>query len=186
MLTKREIHSLHNQLALIAGLFGICILGAIVMLIRPNWVDRIIAGLQTNRQAAVQVSQPEWEQLTSSVVDTQEYRRKTDEQKLAFLREWMQSADSLQSIPPILLSLDTDLYVKECERWLVCGTVQERRRALLFLDLADHPAAIPVLRKFARWVKRRHERNLAEYADRLLTRWDELPTGAVHETTIIQ
>ncbi|MBP88801.1 MAG: hypothetical protein CMJ64_19165 [Planctomycetaceae bacterium] len=127
-----EIRKLKMQLVLVGGLFVFCIATAIVIVNNRPFFEKYLLEkykpLPTNLIPLAQKMEK-----TGEVPEV--FGRLTEKQQGAFYEHWMTLAEVEKDTPKMLVSVAPSLHIARVEQTLVCGSQEQRTRALRFVEL---------------------------------------------------
>jgi len=154
-MNKRELRTLKGQLLLLGAMFAGSVALAVLIAAERPFFEKFIeekygqlpANIKTMADGAAE----------SGKIDAEAFGRLTAEERLLLYDDWMTRPDPPPPrTPAALVAADQGLYLARAERSLVGGSVNQKTRALKFLELAGAREAIPLLRKARLWsIKRR-------------------------------
>ena len=165
---KGKRHGLTFQLLLVLKLFLACIVAAACLVYFRGWVEGFMKESYLPPPASLQGA---INAVNIGAPIQKSYEEAPEEDRVRLFDYWMVTEPIHSQLPGELLRLDTELFLARAERTLVSGSPEQRSRALRFLELGDHPAAIPVLQKAKAWAERRA---LSEFAREIETVLDVL------------
>ena len=161
-MNRPEIRQLRGQMAMIFGLMLVCIVAATVVSAKREFAAKFI----------VEKYQPLPVNLQSDVALLKKELRVTDEfadlpanERVLVYDYWMILEEPEVGWPKVLLDVDFELFNRRAERTLVCGSSEQRIRALRFLQLAANHKALATLEKAAGWARRRQLSDFAKQID---------------------
>ena len=168
---KPNYHGLKFQVLLVLKLFVACIVAAIGLVSYRDWVE----GFMKERPVPV----PSSLQTAINAIEVQKpiqklYEEIPPQDRVILYDVWMGTEPIQRTLPQELCTLDPQLFIGRAERTLVCGSKDQRMRALQFIELGNHRDAIPVLVKASAWARRRTFVDFADEIDATLKRLQQL------------
>jgi hypothetical protein len=160
-MNKQEIRTLRGQLVLMAILFVGSLALAVFMAVNRSFFEKYIEEKYGAMPASAQPLAERAETGRFDESDKEKFAGLSDSERLALYDDWMSREESSAGTPRALIDVAASLYITRAERTIVCGSEDQKRRALRFLELSRSREAIPVLRKAHRWAVRRGSEELA-------------------------
>lgn len=157
-MTSQELRTLRFQLLLMGGLIGGCIVAAAVTASQRTFFERF---LKEKYQPIPASLSDVADEAAEGRVDAKKFRELDRLQRLALYDDWMMQTAPSSDEPGALLAADCELYLGRVERTLVCGSAEQRARALEFLEKARCCEARDMLQHAADWAKRGNQPELA-------------------------
>jgi hypothetical protein len=77
------------------------------------------------------------------------------------------------------VAADPALYLERAERSLVCGSIEQKLRALFFLELSRSPQALPILHKAGHWLARHQMPEVMTQIVATIARLERMPSEEV-------
>ncbi|MEL6182460.1 MAG: hypothetical protein AAFS10_26120, partial [Myxococcota bacterium] len=81
--------------------------------------------------------------------------------------DWMERPKAPRAAAAVLCQANPKALLARAEQTLVCGSPQQRLKALVFVEHCDSPEADPLLRRVERWAHRTRLTRLASAAQRV-------------------
>ena len=163
-MNRTEIRKLRGQLILVAILFGVTGMVAIVAATQRRWAEGFVVEKYRNVPEDLQ-------SLINSIHNNQpidkSLRDLSRDKRLLLYDYWMQrevrppASEGDAAFVQQLMRLDADLYLDRAERTLVCGSETQQSKAVELFRLSRNDDAIPMLIKAENWARRRHRMDLA-------------------------
>jgi hypothetical protein len=170
---KHVLRTLRGQLLLLAGLFALCVLAAVVIASQRAVFEQFIAERYQPLPAELQLLT---EAVATGSIDQEVFATLSPAQRLALYDTWMtHPAPPPPETPRALVAADPAPYLARAERSLVTGRLEQKLRAVMFLELAGSRQALPILRKAHHWAARRHMPELATRIAVAMARLQDIP-----------
>lgn len=181
-MNKQELQTLRGQLLLMGALFAGCIVAAIVMASQREFFEKFVEEKYVALPASLK---PLADAAAEGTIDKKAFANLSDSERLALYDYWMTHSDpTLAGMPRALVAADPPLYLTRAERSLVCGRVEQKLKALTFLELAGSRDAIPILQKVSQWAARRQIPEIAAKIAETIDRIERIaPQGPFSETS---
>jgi hypothetical protein len=159
---KSEYRKLKMQLVLVGGLFVSSIVAAIVIVnYRPFFEQYLLEKYKPLPANLTSLAQ----KIESTGQVPEVFGRLSEKQQAAFYEHWMSLPEVGKDLPKLLASAAPALYIARVEQTLVCGSPEQRVRALQFVELAfaksdsgnasDSAEALSMLDRVRAWATRR-------------------------------
>jgi hypothetical protein len=103
-------------------------------------------------------------QLTDMAAGVEAVRALSSADRGALYEGWMQASDWPGLAAAIMVRADPEFYGARARRTLVCGAAEQKQRALEFLKISAHPAALGVLERCREQALSRRSHALANAA----------------------
>lgn len=152
-MNREGLHTVRSQFLLIGLLFFITTVFAAVMATRHDWFESFVkekfSPLPPHLYPLVEAS-------TRNELNVEDIAKLPRHDLLALYDHWM-GMPQLPSLtmPGALMVVDRGVYIERLEQTLVCGTPEQRQRALYFIELAGSQEAIQMLQRVQEWAERR-------------------------------
>lgn len=161
---KYLFRTLRSQMWLLSSLFAVCIVAAVVMASQhtlfEQWVAERYQPLPSRLESLAEAA-------VAGSLDQAIFTSLSTADLLALYDVWMTHSTPLPSkMPAALVDADAALYLARAERTLVTGGMEQKLRAVTFLELAGSPQALTILHKIGHWAALRR---LPELAARIAT-----------------
>lgn len=170
---KSEYRKLTMQLVLVAGLFVSCVAAAIVIVNNRPFFEKYL--LEKHKPLPANLTSLAQKMKTTGKLP-EVFERLTQKQHAAFYEHWMSLPEVEKEMPRMLVSTAPSLYIARVEQTLVCGSQEQRTRALLFVELAfrrsdsgestNNSQVLSMLDRVERWATRRRLSSLNAELDR--------------------
>lgn len=172
---KSEIRKLKMQLVLVGGLFVFCVVTAIVIVNNRPFFEKYL--LEKHKPLPANLtSLAQRMEATGEVPEV--FGRLTEKQQAAFYEHWMSLPEVEKDMPKMLVSVSPSLYIARVEQTLVCGSQEQRSRALRFVELAfvqpttgggtGESQVLSMLGRVNRWATRRRILSLSAELDKTM------------------
>ena len=149
---RKELRKFKMQLAMLGGLVILATVAALVISTQRGFARKFVK----EKYAAVPKSlKSEIESIKTKSALTESYKKLKEKDRLLLYDAWMTDQLESDEFPRLILKEDFQIFSRRAERTLVCGSTQQRDRALEFFRLGNHPDTIPILEKARRWAGRR-------------------------------
>jgi hypothetical protein len=129
---KSEIRQLKMQLVLVGGLFALCVATAIVIVNNRAFFEKYL--LEKHRPLPAKLT-PLAQKMEQTGEVPEVLGRLTPTQQAAFYEHWMSQPEVQKDMPKMLVTIAPSLYIARVEQTLVCGSHEQRTRALRFVEL---------------------------------------------------
>ena len=169
---KSEYRKLEMQLVLVAGLFVFCFATAIVIVNNRPFFEKYL--LEKHKPLPANLA-PLAKKMERTGKVPEVFGRLSEKQQAAFYEHWMSLPEAEKDTPKMLVSAAPSLYIARVEQTLVCGSQEQRTRALLFVELAfRQPGSgdstgdaqfLAMLDRVRRWAARRRLSSLKTQLD---------------------
>ncbi len=173
-MSKRNRHGLKFQLLLVLKLFVACAIGAGYLVYHRNWVEGF---MKESYFAPPDSLQPVIEAIKMRQPIQELYQQVPETQRSSLYDFWIATEPKLRELPRQLVSIDADRFVRRVERTLVCGSQEQRLKALEFVQLGGDTSAIPILEKAQAWAQRRRLNELANEIEKTILHLEGTQNG---------
>ena len=160
-----NFHGLPFQLLLVLKLFLACFAAAFLILFNRPWVESFMHENYLPPTKSLQLAIATCK-MGKPIQD--EYQNIPLEERSLLYDDWMLSDKLGLATPGILLSTDFSLFSRRAERTIICGSPEQRIKALLFFELSGDKNTIPILTMAQKWAQRRKLIELADEIDKTI------------------
>lgn len=149
---KTDLSGLKFQLFLVSILFLICSgLSLFIVMNRP-WVEGYLKESYGIVSEDLQ-SLFDTTRMGGTIADA--YKQIPPKDRLMLYDAWMQEAVDNNQSPRILMQTDFELFSRRAERTLICGSTDQRKKALRFFAYGQDRRCLPILDQAKNWARRR-------------------------------
>lgn len=168
-MNNAEMRKFQGQLYLIGFLI---VITAVVSLL-VSWNRKRFEQFVKEKYKTVPASlQNEISRIKNGQTLSGEYEKLPETQRELLYDAWMTQPDISSALPSEIMSVDYELFSQRVERTLICGSDEQRERALQFLVSARDGRTIEMLRSVQNWAERRKMSKLVEGVQQVI---EELP-----------
>ncbi|MDT4895628.1 MAG: hypothetical protein QOH25_705 [Acidobacteriota bacterium] len=153
-MNKQELRTLKGQLLLLGMMFAGSVVLAVFVALQRGFFEKFIEEKYAQLPANLK---PLADAAAEGKLDGEAFNKLSQAERLILYDDWMtRPSPPPVHTPSLLVAVDSRLYLARAERTIVSGSVEQKMRALKFLELAGSRDAIPILRKARQWsIKRR-------------------------------
>ena len=148
-MNKRELRTLKGQTLLLGAMFFASAVLALFLAAQRGFFEKLIEERYVEIPSHLK---PLADAAEQGRLDRAAFEKLSRADRLILYDDWMRRPDPPPArTPSALVASDSGLYLARAERTIVSGRVDQKMRALSFLELAGSTAAIPLLRKALQW-----------------------------------
>lgn len=184
-----RLRTLEGQLLAISCLFIACIpISAAVILLRPKFE----AAMSESYSVASASVREELKELTRALEDPasdpknvcQLVEHLTPQDKEWLYQDWVVHHEPERIITvERLVQADPEYFLHRAEQTVVCGSSDQQKLGLRFLELSEHPSVAGRLKHLLRWTNQRHLPVAPENIQATLEHWIAGHPSSVGETS---
>lgn len=184
-----RVRTLEGQLLAISCLFLACIpISGAVILLRPKFE----AAMSESYSVASASVRDELKELTRALEDPasdtkdicHSVEHLTPQDKEWLYQDWVVHHEPERVITvERLVQADPEYFLHRAEQTVVCGSSDQQKLGLRFLELSQHPSVAVRLKHLLQWTNQRHLPEAPEYIQETLEHWIAAHPDARDETS---
>jgi hypothetical protein len=165
-MNKEELRTLKGQLFLLGAMFAGSVVLAVFIATQRGFFEKFIEEKYDVLPANLK---PLADAVALGKIDREAFDKLSTQERLLLYDDWMTRPEQPPvRTPEALVAADPTLYLARAERTIAGGRMDQKLRALKFIELAKSKLAVPLLEKARQWsIKRRTNELTAKITETL-------------------